>query len=86
MGQETIVIHMTYGSHVGFPLRIVKNEGDKALAGNALQNASVFGVPADAKILLNDIEVGTDAEIQNGDEITFCKATGRKADARKNSN
>ena len=79
MGKETVVDHMTYGAHVNFPIQIVKNEGEKALAGHALANASVFGVPANATILLNHEEVTTDTEVQNGDEIEFCKGVGGKA-------
>jgi len=79
MGQETVVVHMDYGSHINFPLRFVKNEGEKSLAGDALAQASVFGVPSDAHITINGDDASVETEIVNGDKIAFCKATGNKA-------
>lgn len=79
MGQKTFVLKMEYGSHRNFPLQIVKGEADVAKVKDAILSASVFGVPPDAGVTLNGEAVSYDAEIQNGDVIKFCKATGKKA-------
>lgn len=83
MGQEQLVVRFTYGSHVRYPIQLIKDEGQSVTVKDVLAQTSVFGVPANSGITVNGEEGNLDTILQNADEITFCKATGRKAWPKK---